>query len=52
MASALVGLASSGLVAIHGWWDSVPYTVFMARWEHNAPERLAVAALELFAERG
>src|SRR5258708_39090251 len=24
----------------------------MARWEPNAPQRLAMAALELFAERG
>ena len=30
----------------------MPYTVPVARWEPNASERLAVAALELFAERG
>ena len=30
----------------------MPYTVGMARWEPNAAERLALAALELFAERG
>jgi AcrR family transcriptional regulator len=30
----------------------VPYTVGMARWQPNASERLALAALELFAERG
>jgi AcrR family transcriptional regulator len=30
----------------------VPYTVLMARWQPNASERLALAALELFAERG
>jgi AcrR family transcriptional regulator len=30
----------------------VPYTVRMARWQPNASERLARAALELFAERG
>ncbi|CAN5148755.1 TetR/AcrR family transcriptional regulator [soil metagenome] len=30
----------------------VPYTVVMARWEPNAAERLARAALDLFAERG
>jgi AcrR family transcriptional regulator len=30
----------------------VPYTFPMARWEPNASERLALAALELFAERG
>jgi AcrR family transcriptional regulator len=30
----------------------VPYTVPVARWQPNASERLALAALELFAERG
>jgi AcrR family transcriptional regulator len=30
----------------------VPYTVPMARWQPNAPERLVLAALDLFAERG
>ena len=30
----------------------MPYAVLMARWEPNASERLARAALELFAERG
>lgn len=30
----------------------MPYTVLMARWQPNASERLALAALELFAERG
>jgi AcrR family transcriptional regulator len=30
----------------------VPYAVPMARWQPNARERLALAALELFAERG
>jgi len=30
----------------------VPYAVRMARWQPNARERLALAALELFAERG
>jgi AcrR family transcriptional regulator len=30
----------------------VPYTVLMARWQPNASHRLALAALELFAEQG
>ena len=30
----------------------MPYTVPMARWEPNASQRLARAALDLFAERG
>ena len=30
----------------------MPYAVPVTRWEPNAPERLAQAALELFAERG
>ncbi len=30
----------------------MPYTLLMSRWEPNAPERLAQAALDLFAERG
>lgn len=30
----------------------MPYAVFMARWEANAAQRLALAALDLFAERG
>lgn len=30
----------------------MPYTVSMARWQPDASQRLALAALELFAERG
>jgi AcrR family transcriptional regulator len=41
-----------GPVTIHQLRDQVPYHVPMARWQPNASQRLVVAALDLFEERG
>jgi AcrR family transcriptional regulator len=39
-------------ITIHDTWDKVPYTVSVTRWQPNPAQRLHLAALELFAERG
>lgn len=39
-------------MSVHAITDRISYSRGMARWEPNARERLQVAALELFEERG